>query len=52
MNGTWPIAYKIDDSHLIVESTCLNPKTGQILWTSPDFTCDTMSIVLKKKCST
>jgi outer membrane protein assembly factor BamB len=41
MNGTWPIAYKIDDSHLIVESTCLNPKTGQILWTSPDFTCDT-----------
>ncbi len=41
LNGTWPIAYKIDDSHMIVESTCLNPKTGQILWISPNFTPDT-----------
>ena len=41
MNGTWPIAYKIDDTHLTVESTCLNSKTGQILWTSTDFTPDT-----------
>ena len=41
MNGTWPIAYKIDDSHMIVENTCLNPLTGQILWVSPNFTCDT-----------
>ena len=41
MNGTWPIAYKIDDSHMIVESTCLNPTTGKILWTSSNFTPDT-----------
>ena len=34
MNGTWPIAYEIDSSHMIVEGTCLNPQTGQILWTS------------------
>ncbi len=40
-NGTWPIAFKIDDTHMTVESTCLNPKTGQILWTSPNFTPDT-----------
>jgi outer membrane protein assembly factor BamB len=34
---TWPIAYKIDSSHMIVESYCLNPDTGAILWKSPDF---------------
>lgn len=33
----WPIAYKIDSSHMIVESYCLNPETGKILWQSPDF---------------
>jgi outer membrane protein assembly factor BamB len=36
-NTTWPIAYKIDSSHMVVESYCLNPQTGQILWKSPDF---------------
>ena len=41
MPKPWPIAYKIDDSHMIVESTCLDPKTGRILWTSPDFCEDT-----------
>jgi outer membrane protein assembly factor BamB len=41
MNKTWPIAYKIDDSHLVVESSCLNIMTGQILWTSPNFSSDT-----------
>jgi outer membrane protein assembly factor BamB len=41
MPQPWPIAYKIDDSHMIVESTCLDPKTGRILWTSPDFCEDT-----------
>ncbi len=41
MNGTWPIAFKIDDTHMTVEGTCLNPKTGQIIWTSPNFTPDT-----------
>ncbi len=37
----WPIAYKIDDSHMLVESTCLDPKTGEILWTSSKFNVDT-----------
>ncbi len=41
MNKTWPVAYKIDDSHMIVESTCLDPKTGNILWTSASFSADT-----------
>jgi outer membrane protein assembly factor BamB len=41
MNRTWPVAYKIDDSHLVVESSCLDIQTGQILWTSPTFTADT-----------
>jgi eukaryotic-like serine/threonine-protein kinase len=37
----WPIAYKIDDYHMVVESSCLNPKTGALLWTSQDFCADT-----------
>jgi outer membrane protein assembly factor BamB len=41
MNGTWPIAYKIDNSHMIVESSCLDPQTGSILWTSSQFCADT-----------
>jgi len=41
MNRTWPIAYKIDDSHMVVESSCLDPKTGNILWTSAYFCADT-----------
>jgi outer membrane protein assembly factor BamB len=41
MNKTWPIAYKIDNSHLVVESSCLDIKTGRILWTSTTFTSDT-----------
>jgi outer membrane protein assembly factor BamB len=41
MSMPWPIAYKIDDSHMIVEGTCLDPKTGNILWTSSDFNEDT-----------
>ncbi|MBT0158796.1 PQQ-binding-like beta-propeller repeat protein [Candidatus Bathyarchaeota archaeon A05DMB-2] len=41
MTATWPIAYKIDDAHMIVESSCLDPKTGKILWTSSNFTADT-----------
>ena len=41
MNRTWPIAYEINSSHMIVESTCLNPQTGQILWTSSNFCADT-----------
>ncbi len=41
MPKPWPIAYKIDDSHMIVESSCLDPKTGKILWTSSNFCEDT-----------
>ena len=41
MNKTWPIPYKIDDSHMVVESSCLETKTGNILWTSSTFTTDT-----------
>jgi outer membrane protein assembly factor BamB len=37
----WPIAYKIDDNHMVVESSCLNPKTGALIWTSQDFCADT-----------
>jgi len=41
MIGNWPIAYEIDDSHMVVESSCLDPLTGNILWTSTQFTADT-----------
>lgn len=41
MNGTWPVAYKIDGTHMIVEGTCLDPQTGTILWTSNSFSADT-----------
>ena len=41
MPRNWPVAYKIDDSHMIVESSCLDPKTGSILWTSDTFCADT-----------
>jgi outer membrane protein assembly factor BamB len=41
MSGTWPIAYKIDDAHMVVESSCLDPETGDILWNSSTFSADT-----------
>ena len=41
MKGNWPVAYKLDDTHMLVESSCLDIKTGHILWTSPDFCADT-----------
>jgi outer membrane protein assembly factor BamB len=41
MSRTWPVAYKIDDTHMVVESSCLDPKTGDILWTSSTFSADT-----------
>ncbi|HLN90129.1 MAG TPA: PQQ-binding-like beta-propeller repeat protein [Candidatus Binatia bacterium] len=41
MNRTWPVAYKIDDSRLVVEGTCLDAQTGNILWTSSSFSADT-----------
>ncbi len=41
LNKTWPIAYEIDPSHLVVEGSCLDPSTGKILWTSTSFCADT-----------
>ena len=41
MPRPWPIAYKIDASHMIVEGSCLDPKTGNLLWTSSQFNADT-----------
>jgi outer membrane protein assembly factor BamB len=41
MVRNWPIAYEIDSTHMIVESTCLDPTTGAILWTSSQFCADT-----------
>jgi outer membrane protein assembly factor BamB len=38
---TWPAAYKIDDTHMVVEGTCLDPNTGNIIWTSNVFSQDT-----------
>ena len=35
MVGTWPIAYEIDDSHMVVESTCLDPETGKYYGLAP-----------------
>ena len=40
MVKNWPIAYEIDSAHMIVESTCLDPTTGTILWTSSQFCAD------------
>ena len=34
---TWPIAYKIDNSHMIIENYCFDPETGTLLWSSPVF---------------
>ncbi len=36
--GPWPEVYKIDNSHMVVGNTCLDPETGLIVWTSPVFT--------------
>ena len=41
MVKNWPIAYEIDSTHMIVESTCLDPTTGTILWSSSQFCADT-----------
>jgi outer membrane protein assembly factor BamB len=39
--GPWPEVYKIDDNHMIVGNSCLDPATGRILWTSTDFSGST-----------
>lgn len=33
----WPVAYKIDDTHMVIENYGFNSETGELLWTSPDF---------------
>jgi len=33
----WPAVFKIDESHLVVASYCLDTETGQILWSSDEF---------------
>jgi outer membrane protein assembly factor BamB len=38
--GPWPTVYKIDDVHMIVGNSCLDPETGRILWTSANFSAD------------
>ena len=35
--GRWPAVYKIDDTHMVIGSSCLDIATGQILWTSANF---------------
>lgn len=41
LTATWPIAYKVDSEHMVVEGSCLDPRTGKILWTSSTFSADT-----------
>jgi len=41
----WPVAYKLDDTRMIVESTCIETATGTILWTSSDFCADTGNFI-------
>jgi outer membrane protein assembly factor BamB len=38
--GRWPTAYKIDDTHMVIGKSCLDPETGSILWTSDNFTAN------------
>lgn len=33
----WPAVFKIDDEHLVVGPYCFETQTGQILWTSNEF---------------
>jgi outer membrane protein assembly factor BamB len=39
--GRWPAVYKIDDTHMVVGSSCLDIATGRILWNSTDFSANT-----------
>jgi outer membrane protein assembly factor BamB len=35
--GRWPAAYKIDETHMVVGSSCLDTATGGVLWTNSTF---------------
>ena len=36
-SGSWLSVYKIDDAHMVVGNSCLDPETGNILWESTSF---------------
>jgi len=36
-NMRWPAVFKIDETRLVVAEYCLETETGEILWTSSDF---------------
>ena len=40
----WPAVYKIDAHHMVIGNSCLDPDTGQILWTSKDFSAGPVPI--------
>ena len=33
----WPVAYKIDGTHLVLGKNCLDIETGEVLWVSEEF---------------
>ena len=35
--GSWLSVYKIDDAHMVVGNSCLDPETGSIVWESSSF---------------
>jgi outer membrane protein assembly factor BamB len=39
--SNWPVVYKLDDTCLLVENTCIETATGKILWVSDNFCADT-----------
>ena len=39
--NSWLSVYKIDDAHLVVGNSCLDPETGNILWESATFSART-----------
>jgi outer membrane protein assembly factor BamB len=36
--GRWPVTWNVDDTHMMAGSSCLDIASGNILWTSRDFT--------------
>jgi outer membrane protein assembly factor BamB len=35
--GRWPAVYKIDETHMVAGSSCLDIATGRVLWTNSTF---------------
>jgi outer membrane protein assembly factor BamB len=46
MSGYWPVAYKLDDTRMMVESSCLETATGNNLMDKHDFCADTATSTL------